>query len=239
MCGRFILSSPVSTVTKHFGVPSATLIDHAPQYNIPPSSQILVVRENARQSELTAMRWGLIPSWAKTASISNKLSNARAETVESKPAFRSAFKHRRCLIPADGFYEWRKLADRKQPYFIHLLNDALFGFAGLWESWHDPDAGEVQSCTIITTEANAVMAPLHNRMPVIVDPADYDLWLSNEQFDMAELKRLLQPYPADEMAVYPVSSAVNSPRNQGSHLITPLPVPDGSDYTGPATPNSA
>lgn len=223
MCGRYVLRSSIIKIANHFGVPTPAGFEFTPCYNIPPSFAVPTVHKEAAAPALSLMKWGLIPSWAKTPAIGNKLSNARAETVASKPSFRSAFKHRRCLIPATGFYEWKKITDRKQPFFIHLLNQEVFAFAGLWETWHDPQGDEVHTCAIITTEANAVMEPIHNRMPVILDPADYDRWLDTDTFDADSLQSLLVPFPADEMAAYPVSTDVNSPRNQGKTLIEPVP----------------
>jgi putative SOS response-associated peptidase YedK len=164
------------------------------------------------------MRWGLIPSWAKDASIGNKLANARAETVAEKPAFRSAFKRRRCLIPASGFYEWKPVAGRKQPYYIRPADDGLFAFAGLYEVWSSPE-GLLHTCTVLTTDANALMREIHNRMPVIVAPEDYRRWLDPGNTTGAGLGKLLAPYPAEHMLAYPVSTRVNNARNEDPALI--------------------
>jgi putative SOS response-associated peptidase YedK len=176
----------------------------------------IVRRLDQPQRAWTPVRWGLIPSWAKDAKIGNKLINARGETVAEKPSFRSAFRKRRCLIPADGFYEWKKLDGGKQPHFIHLRDEEPFAFAGLWEHWTNPDDGEViESCTIVTTEANALMRTLHDRMPVILPPADYDRWLDPATQDVEGLKELLRPYSSEEMTAYPISAYVNNPRHEG------------------------
>ena len=163
-------------------------------------------------------RWGLIPSWAKDPGIGSKLINARAETAAEKPSFRSAFKHRRCLIPATGFYEWGKTDSVKQPFFIRMQDTKPFAFAGLWERWHGTNDSNIDSCTILTTEANDVLSTLHNRMPVILDPDAYELWLNT---DKARLKRLMKPYRSEPLTVYPVSTYVNKPQNDDLKCIEP------------------
>jgi putative SOS response-associated peptidase YedK len=165
-------------------------------------------------------KWGLIPSWAKDMKIGNQLINARADTVATKPSFRSAFKSRRCLIPADGFYEWQKTEDGKQPFHICMKDKQAFAFAALWEWWKPEEGEPVQSCAIITTDANELMAPVHNRMPVILPPEDYSTWL-NATPTTELLLPLLKPFSADQMEAYPVSKSVNNPRNQGEQLIEP------------------
>jgi putative SOS response-associated peptidase YedK len=184
-----------------------------PRYNIAPTQQVAAIRTHAGspQRELAWMRWGLIPSWADDPAIGNRMINARGETLAEKPAYREAFRRRRCLIPADGFYEWKQGAKPKQPNYIYLKNEQPFAFAGLWESWQH--AGQtIESCTIITTEANELLRPLHERMPVILGPDDYETWLDASIQNPERLEPLLVPYPADRMTLYPVSSAVNSPR---------------------------
>ena len=167
------------------------------------------------------MRWGLVPSWAKDVGIGSRMINARAEGIAAKPAFRAAFRQRRCLVPADGFYEWQKVAGGKQPMLIRLRSGDPFAFAGLWERWRGPD-GEVETGTIITTAPNAVTAPIHDRMPVILDPADYDRWLDPSQPDAAAL---LRPCPDDWLTAIPVSTRVNSPKNDAADLIESFPNP--------------
>jgi len=169
------------------------------------------------------MRWGLIPSWARDRSIGARMINARAETVAEKPAFRVAFRHRRCLVPMSGFYEWKKEAGRKVPYFIHLLNTDAFAAAGLYEFWAGKDGeGPIESYTIITTEANEMIRPLYERMPVILPPDDYEAWLDPDNNEVEGLKARLKPYPAEEMRAYPISSRVNNVNNDGPEIIEPV-----------------
>jgi putative SOS response-associated peptidase YedK len=174
------------------------------------------------QRELQQLRWGLIPSWAKDSSIGSKLINARSETVAEKPSFRSAFKHRRCLVVADGFYEWQKQQGTKQPFYFRLRDEQPFGFAGLWEKWSSPTQEEIISCTILTTTANELLQSIHDRMPVILDPKDYDLWLDPEVQTPQPLQSLLSPYPAAAMTGYPVSKLVNSPKHNSPECIMPV-----------------
>jgi putative SOS response-associated peptidase YedK len=169
--------------------------------------------------EFGEARWGLIPSWAKDAKLGARMINARAETVADKPAFRSAVRRRRCLIPSDGFYEWRKLAGGKQPYLIRFTDGSPFAFAGLWERWHDPVGEAVDSCTIITTTPNEVVAELHDRMPVILPQRHHDEWLGSSAVDGDRLDHLLQPHPPAGMEAYPVSTRVNSPRNDDPECV--------------------
>jgi putative SOS response-associated peptidase YedK len=188
-----------------------------PRYNIAPSQEVLAVRilPDSGEREGTLLRWGLIPSWAKDPGIGNSLANARADTIAEKPAFRSAFKKRRCLVVADGFYEWGTGDGGKIPYYFQLQDGEPFAFAGLWERW---EKGEepVESCTLITTEANGVVGRVHNRMPVILEPDDYDRWLDpNEQ----DAKELLRPLPDDALISYAVSKLVNNPRNERPECI--------------------
>ena len=201
----------------------------APRYNVAPTQPVVVVRTVSTSStnvvspkrELTFLLWGLIPSWAKDPKIGSSLINARAETVAEKPSFRAAFKRRRCLVLADGFYEWQKLEGKKQPLFIHMADRQPFALAGLWESWHSPDGGIIDTCTILTTSPNELMEPIHNRMPVILEPEDYNTWLiPDDQPDTA--LHLLRPFLAEKMAAYPVSTWVNSPAHDDVQCIVPL-----------------
>jgi putative SOS response-associated peptidase YedK len=171
---------------------------------------------------MEALRWGLIPSWAKDPAIGSRMINARAETVGEKPSFRTAFRRRRCLIPADGFYEWQKLGTRKQPHYIHLTGRRPFAFAGLWEHWRSPDGESVDTCVIITTEPNELMAELHNRMPVILHPRDFALWLDPAVQEGNKVRPLLAPYPPEEMSAYAISTAVNRPSNDSAACIEPV-----------------
>lgn len=220
MCGRFALIVSGEVVAEQFGLAETPFL--APRYNIAPTQPVAAVRlAYSGQRELAHFHWGLIPSWAKDPSMSARMINARSETVTDKPAFRAAFKRRRCLIPASGFYEWQKQGSGKQPMFIQAQDGGLLALAGLWETWHAPDGGEIDSCTILTTGPNEMMAPIHNRMPVIIEPADYGLWLDPGDRPEDGL-HLLRPYPADKMRFYPVSTFVNNARNEGDQCIQPL-----------------
>lgn len=218
MCGRYTLKAKGQAVADLFGVLEEP--DLEPRYNIAPTQQIPVVVEDASR-KLEMMHWGLIPSWAKDPSIGARMINARAETVSEKPSYRSAFKKRRCLIVADGFYEWKKTDDGKQPYYLRLKDESPFGFAGLWESWSMEEGEELRSATIITTEPNEVAAEIHNRMPVILPPDLYDAWLEPDNDDREELLSMLTSYPAEEMEAYPVSKRVNRPANDEPGVLEP------------------
>jgi putative SOS response-associated peptidase YedK len=232
MCGRFTLFEPDAILSKEFGAPIR--FDLKPRYNVSPSQPILAARvspKNGREGhlppvrEFTLLRWGLIPSWAKDASIGNRMINARAETVAEKPSFRDAFRHRRCLVPMSGFFEWSKRGVLKQPHFIALSDKRVMAVAGLWERWEGRSTGEgqegspIESCTLLTTEANELIAPMHDRMPVIVAPGNYDLWLNASGQDLAALQPLLTPYPPGEMFTRPVSLRVNNPSADDERLL--------------------
>jgi len=220
MCGRFTLKTERERIKEMFRLQRLGQFD--PRYNIAPSQPVLAVRMNAENGERegTFFKWGLIPSWAKEPSIGNNLANARADTVATKPAFRSAFKKRRCLVVADGFYEWRAGPGGKTPYYFQMKDQGPFAFAGLWERW---EKGEepVESCTLITTDANAVVGQVHNRMPVILDPGSFDTWLDPNEQRAEVLQALLAPLPDDSLTTYPVSKLVNNPKNQGPQCIEP------------------
>ncbi|HUY36931.1 MAG TPA: SOS response-associated peptidase [Pirellulales bacterium] len=206
MCGRFTLRTPAGDVAEEFALPA--LLDLAPRYNIAPTQSIAAVRiGEGGQRELSMLRWGLVPSWADDLAIGSRLINARAETVATKPAFRRAFAKRRCLIPADGFYEWAKEEGGKQPY-LFSVDRRPFALAGLWERWRD-----VESCTIITTTANELMSRFHDRMPVILPPDDYAAWIDPQFEDLDHLRSLLRHCPADGMTARQVSRVVNNPRH--------------------------
>jgi putative SOS response-associated peptidase YedK len=220
MCGRFTLRTTRKELADFFGV---LFPDLPPRYNIAPTQEVPAIRAAAAGRELVNLRWGLMPSWAKDKKVGARLINARADTVADKPSFRSAFKSRRCLIPADGFYEWQKAGAKKQPYYVTLRTGGPFAFAGLWERWHGGDGeGDVQSCSIVTTDANELMRPLHDRMPAILDPSDYAAWLDPTPRPKEELLALLRPFPSEAMQAVPVSTTVNNPRNQGPRCIEPL-----------------
>lgn len=216
MCGRYTLKTPAKAVADYFGLsdpPSLT-----PRYNIAPTQAVATVRAEEAGRKLVLLRWGLVPSWADDPKIGCSLINARAETAASKPAFRSAFRHRRCLILADGFYEWKKAGTKKQPYFFSMREGQPFAFAGLWERW-EKGQEPMESCTVLTTAANETVKPLHDRMPVILSPKDYDQWLdSNAQGIVA----LLKPYADAAMKAFPVSTLVNKPSNDDPKCIEPL-----------------
>lgn len=222
MCGRFARKSNPRTLAKEFGVAEVPSVEAS--YNIAPTHEILAVRQGDDGREMSLFKWGLVPSWAKDISVGARLINARAETVAEKPSFREAYKKRRCLVPADGFYEWQRREGKKQPYFFRMKDERPFGFAGLWERWEGEGGEVLDSCTILTTEANDVLRPVHDRMPVILHPEDYALWLEASERERATLRELLRPYPAEEMTGYPVSTAVNSTRGRGAELIAEAPL---------------
>lgn len=220
MCGRYTLTTPPDLVQQHFRL-SEIPGDLKPRYNISPSQRVAVVPSGAeRRAEW--FRWGLVPSWAKDPAIGNKLINARGETVAEKPSFRSAFRKRRCLVLADGFYEWKGEAPPKVPMRIRLKSKEPFAFAGLWETWRPPDGEPVRSCTIITTTPNPLMAEIHNRMPVILSDEAISIWLDEGATDPADLLPLLAPFPADRMEAYAVAPLVNSPANDRPECVEPV-----------------
>ncbi len=224
MCGRFTLFAPEKELAERFGVsaPGRSLV---PRYNIAPSQPVAAVRAAPEGSgrELVLLRWGLIPSWAKDPSIGNRMINARSETAAEKPAFRSAIRRRRCLVPASGFYEWKRTGSGKRPYFARVRGGAPFGMAGLWERWEAADGSAVESCTILTTDANGLLAPVHDRMPAIVPPGEYDRWLAPAVTDPGEVAPILAPFPEGQMEAWPVSTRVNRPTEDDPRLIDPLP----------------
>jgi putative SOS response-associated peptidase YedK len=224
MCGRFALYVTLAELADLFDLPA--LPEHfAPRYNIAPTQPVGIVRVNPQTSvrEWAFAVWGLIPSWSKDPSMGARMINARAETVDEKPSFRAAFRRRRCVIPASGFYEWVKQGNTKQPHYITSASGGILGFAGLWESWNGPGGEQIESCTILTTDANEAIARLHNRMPVILAPEDYDEWLGAagdaSPAQLSQLKHLFRPFPAEMLLFYPVSIYVNSPRNEGEECI--------------------
>lgn len=244
MCGRFTLTNPGQELLPQFDLAQIPSLE--PRYNIAPTQPVAVVRvartpgighqdevgaRSAQIRELALLQWGLIPFWAKDPAVGERLINARSETVAEKPAFREAFKRRRCLVLADGFYEWHKQDGTKQPFFIRLRSGQPFAFAGLWERWQGPES-VIESCTLLTTEPNDLMRQLHNRMPVILRPDDYGLWLDPMVRETDALHPLLQPYPEQEMLAYPVSRRVNSPDNDDPRCIEPLPHGEGTPFPG-------
>jgi putative SOS response-associated peptidase YedK len=220
MCGRFSLGGSAATLISHFNVEES--VAWTDRYNLAPSQEVLtVVQPSGSARQVRRMRWGLIPSWAKDPTIGNQLINARAETIATKPAFRRPLRERRCLIVTDGFYEWEAQGHRKRPWFIRMRDCRPFAFAGLWDHWTDPEGKGVESCTIITTTPNDLIRRFHHRMPVILAPSGYDLWLDVRIRDVDRLLPLLTPYPPDEMTAYPVSPLVNSPTNDSPACQTP------------------
>lgn len=219
MCGRFTLIKIEKLISEIFQVSSVPSL--SPRYNIAPTQSIATVLQNSEteERECKMMHWGLIPSWSKDTKIGAKMINARAETVAEKPSFRAAFKRRRCLIVADGFYEWKTQDGKKQPFYFQLADGKPFGFAGLWERWEKEDEEAIESCTIITTNANDLMQPIHDRMPVILDSQDYDHWLDPEVQKPESLQSLLQPYRSQEMTSYPVSTKVNNARTDSPECV--------------------
>jgi putative SOS response-associated peptidase YedK len=189
--------------------------DWNPRYNIAPTQPIPIIRQNPKKPvrELSLLRWGLIPSWAKDSSGAARMINTRSETAGTKPAFRDALKSRRCLIPADGFYEWQKTGKEKQPYCFEVADGELFAFAGIWDRWRDPDRNIVETCSILTTSPNAVTSAVHDRMPLILDPDSYDIWLDPGMQDATAASELLKPYGAQLMRCYPISTRINHVAN--------------------------
>jgi putative SOS response-associated peptidase YedK len=219
MCGRYTLKTPVEKLAEEFGF-EASSAELPPNYNVAPTQQVAAVLQEGGERRLEMLRWGLIPSWADDPGIGSRMINARAETAPEKPSFRRAFRGQRCLIPADGFYEWKRTNGSKQPYYIHMKEEHPFAFAGLWESWKEDGGPEIRSCTILTTEPNELLAGIHDRMPVILPNGSYDVWLDPEA-ERDELYGLLASYPEDEMEAYPVSRFVNSPQNNDPRCIEP------------------
>jgi len=222
MCGRFTLTVDPSELKDAFGdfiFPN----QFAPRFNISPSQPVLAIPNDAK-NKADFFSWGLIPSWSKDPTIANRLINARGETIAEKPSFRGSFKYKRCLIPVDGFYEWKAQGGEKTkvPYFIHMKDRAPFAFAGLWDEWHSPDGGTLRTCTIITTEPNELMATLHNRMPVILNQKDYAQWLDAAPQPPERLLPLIKPFPSDKMSAYAVSNLVNKPGNDRPECVVPL-----------------
>ncbi len=223
MCARYTLSTPAGTLARLFDVD--ILVHILPRYNIAPSQAIPAVRLNLQgEKEMALLRWGLIPSWATDPSIGNKHLNARSESVGEKPSFREAIRHRRCIIPADGFYEWQATeSGKKQPYLMRRSQPGIMAFAGLWDCWVGPDDKIIESCSILTTSANELLQPLHDRMPVIIEPSDFALWLDRTVTQVEELQQVMQPIASEELMVYPVSMRVNNARFEDPACVERLP----------------
>lgn len=238
MCGRFTIVSPTNRIVDQFEVDEVddSVGESGPDWNVSPRRPVLTVRDHDDHRVLSRLRWGLVPSWAKDVAIGDRLINARAETLAEKPSFRRAFARKRCLIPADGFYEWAAVGvtgskPRKQPYYVHGRDDAPLALAGLWETWKVPEGvavptpdGWLRTCTIVTTDANAVLAPVHHRMPVVLERAAWDEWLDPAVDDVGPLQRLLRPAADDRLMLHAVSTEVNGSRANGPGLIEPVDV---------------
>lgn len=224
MCGRFTLRVPANVLVDEFGLAAAPAL--TPRYNIAPTQNTPVIRADAAtgQRRCDLMRWGLVPSWADDPAIGNRMINARSETVAVKPAYRSAFQKRRCLVPADGYYEWRVMDGGKQPYLFHREDDRPFVFAGLWESWQAPDGSPLETFVIITTDANEQTLPYHDRMPVVLHGLALDLWLQ-PQAQRDQLLDLLRPRPLEQLVIDPVSKLVNNPRHDRPECVERLQSP--------------
>jgi putative SOS response-associated peptidase YedK len=217
LCGRFEIHSTLEIIAKVFGIDSITF-DYSPSYNVAPSQDILLVVNDGKR-HLVRSRWGFVPPWSKELSAGYKMINARAESVADKPSFRRAFQDQRCLVVADGFYEWKKDGPKKRPFYIRLKSGEPFGFAGLYSIWKSPEGEQIWTSTIITTDANEIVRPLHDRMPVIASPDAYDLWLDPSIHDRALLQDILKSYPSEELEVYEVTAKVNSPKNNAPENI--------------------
>lgn len=220
MCGRYIFGQEPRRLYKRYHIETRLnekQLDLKARYNIAPGSLVPVVTRSSPNT-LVVMKWGLVPNWSKDIKIGSRLINARAETIDQKPSFKSSFKNKRCLVPATGFYEWQKNDGGKVPFLVQLRSMEIFSFAGIWDAWKDAEGKEFKTFSIITTEANGTVRPIHHRMPVIIDESDEITWM-NISSGASELRSLLKPYPDDKLEAYAVSSKVNSPQNQGKELI--------------------
>jgi putative SOS response-associated peptidase YedK len=217
MCGRFEIHSALEIIAKIFGIDTVTF-DYQPNYNITPGQDVLVVVGDGKR-RLVLSHWGFVPSWARDLADGYKMINARAETAAEKPSFRQAFQKQRCLVVADGFYEWKKEGSAKKPYYIRLRSGRPFGFAGLFNIWRSPEGEDLRTCTIITTESNDLIRSIHGRMPVITSPDHYDLWLDEAVHDKALLQPVLKACPPEDLEMYAVTLKVNSPKNNSPENI--------------------
>jgi len=232
MCGRYVITSPPEAIRALFGY--AEQPNFPSRYNVAPTQPIPIVRVADGKRQFALLRWGLIPSWVKDPKTFSLLINARGESVIDKPAFRAAMRRRRCLIPADGFYEWKEVGERKRPYFVRLKSGGPFAFAGLWETWSGPNGEEMDSAAIVTTNANRTLSAIHARMPVIVPPQAFDLWLDCANVEATTAAALLAPARDDLLEVYEVSPAVNRVANDSAALIAPV-----SASGAPVAPSAA
>jgi putative SOS response-associated peptidase YedK len=237
MCGRFTLRTPLTVLAQQFlfdlGTAGISPAEFLPRYNVAPTQTTPVVRRlpGGPRRELAFLHWGLVPSWSKDTKRAASAINARAETLAEKPMFRTAFARRRCLVLADGYFEWKAVGKKKQPYYFRMKDERPFAFAGLWETWRGTAGSAdspLESCTVVTTAGNALSAEIHDRMPVILSPDDYDAWLDPATTDRNELLAMLRPFPADEMKLEPVNPRVNSVRNDDAECIAPLTEEDST-----------
>lgn len=217
MCGRFVIELSAELLAEVFGL--ATVPEIRPSYNVAPTQIVPVVREVSDHRSLVQLKWGLVPPWAKDPGIGSQMINARSETVAQKPSFRHAIKYHRCIVPVSGWYEWQHVERAKIPYYFHLKDGRPLGLAGIWEEWRAPDGTLLDTFSILTTAANEIVAPVHDRMPVVVPPDAYSIWLSKHHTDPAQLEPLYPPVPISGLEVYPVSDYVNSPRNNSPECI--------------------
>ena len=220
MCGRFVTDIPPSELAKIFGLTEAPKIES--RFNVSPTQLSAVVRNQGDSNRLDLLKWGFVPGWSKDLSFGSHLINARSESVTEKPAFRHAIKYRRCIIPASGFYEWSHSDSRKQPYYIRMADQTPMCMAGVWESWKAPDGSELETFAILTTAANKLVEPIHDRMPVILHPDRFTLWLSHNMHDPEQLQQLYQPFPAEQLKAFKVPDLVNNPRLDSPACIAPV-----------------
>lgn len=225
MCGRFALFHDAAAIAAHFGVAAPEIM--ASRYNIAPTQPVMAIRRPPdsllEKKEITHFFWGLVPRWAKDLSYAGRMINARSETVAEKASYKAPYKYRRCLVPMSGFYEWQKVGKQKQPHYIGMADGGLFAAAAIWETWGSPDGSELQSVSVLTTEPNEFMKPLHNRMPVILEPADYNEWMFTDPTKVDRLTHLFRPIPSEKMTAYPVTSYVSHASNEGIECIEPMP----------------
>ncbi|UMZ35994.1 SOS response-associated peptidase [Priestia megaterium] len=221
MCGRFSLATDIYALQEQFNFEFNDEVTINPRFNVAPSQQILTIGSNGGKRTGITMKWGLVPSWSKDSKIGYKMINARAEGIDQKPSFKTPFKHKRCLIVCDGFYEWKKEGENKQPFRFVMEDGRPFAFAGLWDEW-DKNGEPLYSCTIITTTPNEITQEVHNRMPVILEEDAYDVWMDSKMNDTEYLKSLLIPFPSKKMKSYPVSTLVNSPKNDVAECLAPI-----------------
>ena len=239
MCGRFTLALSPEELAQLMALDAALDLELGlrPRYNIAPGQDIVAAVQDAPGAERTAraFKWGLVPNWARDPAVGNRMINARSETASEKPSFREAFQRRRCLIPAEAFFEWQRRGAKKQPWLFRVKDEPGFCMAGLWETWRPPEGDPLHTCTILTTAANDLLRPVHDRMPVILRRDDYERWLTAQPDATAGLRDLLMPFPADAMEAWPVDTLVNSPRNDGPECVLPMKEPPEKDSGGQAS----